>query len=175
MNRQGNGAARIGAQVVLIPALETAALQDENQQFLFLKSLTEPLATAADHHVILALESDLPARTAVTLVEQAKHPALGIYYDTGNATALGYDIVNELFIVAPHLRGIHIKDRTRGGPNVPLGQGAVDFAGFFHALQQVGYDGALILETVVGDDFAASAQANLSFVRERLRQAEAHA
>jgi hexulose-6-phosphate isomerase len=47
---------------------------------------------------------------------------------------------------------VHVKDRILGGTTVPLGEGAADFPSVFHHLAQIGYDGALILQTARAAD-----------------------
>lgn len=168
-------AARVGAGVVLIPLLDAASVRSDTQKAALLARLKGPLATAATHGVSLALESDLPIEEVCALAATADQPALGIYYDTGNAAALGYDIVKEIVSAGPYLRGVHIKDRVRGGPNVPLGEGDVDFGPFLSALASTNYAGPLILETTVGDDWQANARSNLAFVLRGLAQVGAGA
>lgn len=165
----------LGVRVVLIPLLESASLKHLDGQDRFLTRIERPLEIAQAHSISLALETDLPVKDVLDLLERAHSSALGIYYDSGNATALGYDIVDEIRRAAPYLRGVHIKDRPRGGPNVPLGEGDVDFVGFLAALADTNYDGALILETGVGDDWLASATRNLQFMRTHLADVRATA
>ena len=66
------------------------------------------------------------------------------------------------------LVGVHIKDRTRSGENVQLGQGDVDFAAVARGLRAAGYDGYLVLETPgppPGMDAQAANAANLAYIR----------
>ena len=42
---------------------------------------------------------------------------------------------------------MHIKDRTPGGTTVPLGTGNANFPELFNLLDNVGYNGNLILQT----------------------------
>ena len=63
---------------------------------------------------------------------------------------------------------VHIKDRLLGGPNVPLGTGAAPLDAFLAALVDAAYSGPVILETTVGENYAAHARRNLDFVRSRL-------
>ncbi len=56
---------------------------------------------------------------------------------------------------------IHIKD-TDGKP---LGEGRVDFKGVSTAIQDIGYDGYMVLETPGGSDPKASAAQNLAFTK----------
>ena len=116
--------------------------------------------------VTLALESNMPADRYLELVSAA--PLLGICFDTGNRTAAGLDIVSDIAHLARYVRVVHIKDRLLGGPNVPLGTGAAPLDAFLAALVDAAYSGPVILETTVGENYAAHARRNLDFVRSRL-------
>ena len=109
-------ASRLGSHVILLPVLEAAGIHQRSERAQLLESLREVFDLAQAHALALALETDLSAPEQVALVMEAQHPALGIYYDTGNATAQGDDIAADIQVVAPLLRGVHIKDRPRGGP-----------------------------------------------------------
>jgi hexulose-6-phosphate isomerase len=158
-------ASLLGARVVLVPVLEGAAVHDRAEREQLLGALGELLDLAIERGIRLGLEMDVPAPEQVALLAEAGHAALGCYYDTGNAAALGRDISGEIRTLAPFLCGIHIKDRPRGGGNVPLGEGDAGFDSFFPTLRSLGYDGPLILETNPGDDYHGNAKRNLEFVR----------
>ncbi len=161
--------AAAGARTVLIPVLETAEIRSRRDRIELLESLRRPLELAAAHRLRLGLETELPAEEYRKLVEAASHPALVVYYDVGNATAKGFDVASDVRILGPHLGGVHIKDRRRGGPSVPLGRGDVDFAAFFDALAESGYKGPLILQPATNADFLGAAATNLEFVRGHLQ------
>jgi L-ribulose-5-phosphate 3-epimerase len=165
-------AASMGVLVILLPVLEASEVQTEAQKTQLLESLSEPLALAAENRIRLGLETELPAPEYSDLIEQANHPALRVYYDVGNATAKGFDIAADIRRLSPFLCGVHIKDRRLNGPNVPLGQGNANFSQFFHAISKARYTGPVVLETAVGNDPVAVAEAHLKFVRERLALAE---
>src|SRR5262245_39403699 len=123
----------------------------------------------------LGLETELPAEDYRTLVEAASHPALVVYYDVGNATAKGFDVASDIRVLGPHLGGVHIKDRRLSGPSMPLGRGDVNFAAFFEALAEAGYEGPLVLQPATNADFLGAAAENLSFVRNHLQAASPRA
>lgn len=160
--------ARVGIGVVLVPLLEDGAIRDDRERAAVLDALRPATALAAALGVRIGLETDLPAQAVGELLGQAAAPALGAYYDTGNAVAIGADVVADLQALGAALVGIHIKDRRRGGPSVPLGQGEVPFAAMFAAAAAVGYHGPFILETPAGHDPAAAARAQLAFVRSQI-------
>lgn len=71
-------------------------------------------------------------------------------------------------MLAPWLRGVHVKDRPRGGTTVPLGSGGVNFPIVFRALDRAGFAGPVTLQTARGGDEAELARRNLRFVRSLL-------
>ncbi len=162
--------AELGIKTILIPVLENCEIHTEAERALLIESLYEPLALAAKYSINLGLETELPVADLLSLMKQAGHSNLGIYYDTGNNTAQGYDITFAARALSSFFVGVHIKDRKRGGPNVLLGQGDADFAGFFAVIQQAGYAGPLILETTFGDDPIEAARAHRNFVYNSLNQ-----
>jgi L-ribulose-5-phosphate 3-epimerase len=163
----GNSA-RAGIKTILLPVLETCEVRDESEKLSLLQALAEPLELAQKLGVRLALEMELPGDEYRAFLERASHPALGAYYDSGNNTARGYDIVSAVHDLGHYLFGVHIKDRLVGGSSVLLGQGDTDFAGFFPALQAVGYAGPIILETPLGSDPLLTARNHQAFVRSYL-------
>lgn len=108
------------------------------------------LATLAGRGVELAVESVLPAESLLKLIEGSP---LGVCYDTGNQTAMGFDITSEIHMLGPRISHVHVKDKRRSdGQNVILGTGDTDLAGAFAALRAVGYTGEFTLETNRGSD-----------------------
>jgi L-ribulose-5-phosphate 3-epimerase len=159
-----NRAARVGISVILVPALEVSEIRTEAEKAKLLDSLNKPLALAAAHDVRLGLETELPAPEYSDLIERASHPALGAYYDTGNATAKGFDIAADIRRLSPFLCGVHIKDRKRDGPSVLLGHGSTDFSAFFEAIVRIKYKDVFVLQTALSEDYIGVATAHLEFV-----------
>lgn len=144
--------AAVGGRVLVVPVLEGAAIRERAEMIELRNALDGPLEVAAAHHIMLALETDLPATELRALVEHRLHPSLGVCYDTGNSAAQGCDVAHDIAVLAPHLAVVHIKDRLRNGISVRLDQGAADFGAFCAAAAAAGYTGPLVLETPVGND-----------------------
>ena len=85
-------AASVGIRTILVPVLETCEIRTPQEKSELLDALRQPLAIADAKGVSIGLETELPAGDYRALVEEAAHPALGIYYDAGNAAAKGYDL-----------------------------------------------------------------------------------
>jgi L-ribulose-5-phosphate 3-epimerase len=158
-------AAEIGARTVLIPVLEISELRTATERDLLLDSLHRPLEVAARHGVTLGLEMELPHKRYLEIVELKPHRNLGIYYDVGNATAAGYNPASDLCAFGRHLVGLHLKDRRRNGPTVPLGEGDTDFVAVVTALKQIKYAGALVLEAASGAEYLDVAFRNHRYIR----------
>jgi len=157
-----------GIRTVLLPVLEAAELRSASDKAALLASLETPLDLAARLGLRIGLETELPAAEYRDLVLAGSHPALGVYYDVGNATARGFDAPEDVRVLGPWLVGVHLKDRRRAGPSVPLGEGDVDFAAVFEALRQVGYRGPLVLQPAMRASYLEDARVQLTFVRDRL-------
>jgi hexulose-6-phosphate isomerase len=166
------GAHRIGADVLVLPFLESNAFASMADAVGVLRWMAPVLDRAAAAGVGVAIESDWPAEHLHVLLDVAAHPALGVCYDTGNAAASGFDLESEIRALGTRLTAVHIKDRRHGGGSVPLGSGDVDFDAVAVALVDIGFTGRLIMETPAGADPIASATANRAFLEARLRDCQ---
>jgi len=72
----------------------------------------------------------------------------GINYDSGNSSALNYNITDEL-IYFDHVYNIHIKDRKFNGRSVRLGTGNLRLDNLILNLKKRRYKGNLILQTYI--------------------------
>jgi hexulose-6-phosphate isomerase len=158
-------AAEINASTILFPVLEISELRTDFERDLLLEAIQKPLQIAAENEIGIGIETELSYPAYRELVEMHPHSNLGVYYDVGNATAAGHRAEIDLKELAPHLLGVHLKDRRRGGPSVPLGEGDTDFHAVFATLAGVNYRNHLVLEAASGPDFLAHARRSLDFVR----------
>uniref|UniRef100_Q01TX5 Xylose isomerase domain protein TIM barrel n=1 Tax=Solibacter usitatus (strain Ellin6076) TaxID=234267 RepID=Q01TX5_SOLUE len=101
-------------------------------------------------------------RATAALITAAGASSLRINYDPGNVAWLeNRDPLDEFAAVAPWIANVHVKDlrplvRGAGFPEwVPAGEGMVDYAAHFRALQAMGYEGPVSLEPHM--DFSADA------------------
>jgi sugar phosphate isomerase/epimerase len=101
-------------------------------------------------------------RATAALIAAAGVSSLRINYDPGNVAWLeNRDPLDEFGVVAPWIANVHVKDlrplaRGAGFPEwVPAGEGMIDYAAHFRALQAQGYEGPVSLEPHM--DFSADA------------------
>lgn len=153
-------AAELGAGAILVPFFgrgELVSDADLDRSAVAFRALC-PLAAQQD--VTLAYEGTLPAERVRLLAERVDSLAFGCYFDLANAVGRGLDPATEIRTLGRLVRRVHVKD-TRARPgDCPPGLGQVDFAECARALQEIGYDGWLVLETppapspVVGRDLS---------------------
>jgi hexulose-6-phosphate isomerase len=155
----------IGAPTVLIPVLEAAEVRSPSEVKALLDALEDPLTVAEARGITLGLETELPAAEFLGLLSSSESPACRAYYDTGNAAAKGFPIVQDVKTLGPYLCGIHLKDRRYGGGSVPLGTGAVDFDGVLKVLDATLYDGPMVLQAASGPAYLELAQQQAAFIR----------
>ena len=142
-------AKQIGAENIEIPLVDNSSMKTAEEKELFIKSLEECLPRAKELNLTISLETDLPHKGLLGLVEQC---GIKITYDSGNSSSLGYDPYEEISTYGKYLANVHVKDRVLGGNTVPLGTGNADFDKLFRGLKETGYKGSFILQAARGEE-----------------------
>jgi hexulose-6-phosphate isomerase len=173
MKRVIAAAAEVGAGRILIPLVEQAALPTQELRDGFVHSIRQCVSVAEAHHVVLALEMEIPGPEYAAFVQSVGHPSVRACYDTGNSTAQGFDIGTDIVDVIPYLDAIHVKDRLVRGTSQPLGSGQANFEGLFDALARHGFHGDVILQHYFASDPMFDALRSLNFVKVGFARAEA--
>jgi len=138
--------AEIGANLIGIPLLDNSSIKNKEEEIKFIKSLFLCLPFAEKYGIKVALEADLKPKRLLKLIETINHPLVGINYDTGNSSSLGYDHKMEIETYGRYIINVHIKDRIFKGTTVELGKGDAKFDIFFKALKNTNYSGPFILQ-----------------------------
>ncbi len=151
----------MGVRVVLLPffgrcALETPAEMDKVGDIL------KELAPAAEKAgVILGLEDTISAPDNVRIMDRTQSSSVLTYYDVGNSTNNGFDVVKEIrWLGKARICEVHLKDNPHY-----LGEGKIDFKAVIDALTDVGFDGWAQLETDSPASVEADMRRNLKFIR----------
>lgn len=145
-------AKQIRAVDIEIPLVDNSSLKTEEEKDLLAKSLKESLPKAKEAGVTIGLETDLPPKELLALVQRFDDPFLKITYDSGNSSSLGYDSYEEISTYGKYLSNVHIKDRILGGTTVPLGTGDANFNKLFQGLKEQGYKGSFTLQAARQED-----------------------
>jgi L-ribulose-5-phosphate 3-epimerase len=152
----------MGVRVVLLPFFGKGALETPAEMDKVGDILKEVAPTAEKSGVILGLEDTISARDNVRIMERTKSPAVLTYYDVGNSTKGGFNVVEEIrWLGNARICEVHLKDNPHY-----LGEGTIDFKAVIDALADVGFEGWAQLETNCPVSVEADMQRNLKFVRE---------
>jgi sugar phosphate isomerase/epimerase len=153
----------LGVKVILLPFFGRGALLTTTEMDYVGDALREIAPAAERAGVILGLEDTISAKDNVRIVERARSTAVLVYYDVGNSTEAGFDIIKEIrWLGRDRICEVHLKD----DPHF-LGQGKIDFGAVVDALVGIGYDKWAQLETdcptgSVENDMTT----NLKFIRQ---------
>jgi L-ribulose-5-phosphate 3-epimerase len=158
----------LGARVILLPFFGRWALSSTAEMDRVADILRELAPAAERAGVVLGLEDTIAARDNVRIMERAKSPAVLTYYDVGNSTNNGFDVVEEIrWLGRDRICEVHLKDNPHF-----LGSGRIDFVAVIGALADVGFDRWAQLETdSPTGDVAADMAVNLGYVRRLMASA----
>ena len=155
-------AKNLGVKVILLPFFGRGALQTQAEMDYVGDALREIAPAAERSKIILGLEDTISAKDNVRIMERAKSRAVLTYYDVGNSTNNGFNVIEEIrWLGRDRICEVHLKDN----PNY-MGQGKIDFTAVVDALADIGFDKWAELETdcptkSVENDMAI----NLKFIR----------
>jgi acetyl esterase len=156
-------AVELGADALLIPFFGRAELHGEAELRRAAAALRPLCKAAGERGVSLLYEGTLPAEGVRDLAALVGSDAFGCYFDTANVVTRGLDSSNELRRLGELVRRVHVKDVRVTVNDCPPGLGLVDFPACAEALDEIGYDGWVVLETPPGPPELVAR--DLSFVR----------
>lgn len=153
---------KLNAKVMLLPFFGKGAIEETREQDYVADVLKELAPEAHKAGVTLGLENTISAEANARILDRVKSPGLKVYYDVGNSTNRGFDILKEMrWLGAARIAQIHLKDRGY------MGQGSIDFPAVVRTIDEIGFRGFANLETgspsgSVEDDM----RKNLAYLRQ---------
>jgi sugar phosphate isomerase/epimerase len=151
----------MGVRVVLLPFFGKCALQTTEEMDRVGDILKELAPAAEKAGVILGLEDTISARDNVRIMDRTQSSAVLTYYDVGNSTNNGFDVVKEIrWLGSARICEVHLKDNPHY-----LGEGKIDFQAVIDTLADVGFAGWAQLETDCPVSVEADMRRNLNFIR----------
>jgi sugar phosphate isomerase/epimerase len=152
---------------MLLPFFGKGALTTHAEMDYVGDALREVAPQAEKAGVILGLEDTISARDNVRIMERTRSQAVKTYYDVGNSTSNGFDILGEIrWLGKDRICQFHLKDNPHY-----MGQGKIDFPAVVQAIAELGFEGFANLETSspsksIEDDMAK----NLAYIRGLLKR-----
>lgn len=155
---------KLGARVILLPFFgEGQMLTTQEMHFVadFLKREAAPEAEKAA--VVLGLENTNSAEDNARILDRAQSPGVRVYYDVGNSTRGGFDILGEIrWLGGERICQFHLKDNPHY-----LGEGSINFPAVIDAIADIGFRGFANLECEAPSRSVENdMRRNLGYVRE---------
>jgi sugar phosphate isomerase/epimerase len=118
--------------------------------------------------VILGIEDTISAEDNVRMIDRARSKNVMVYYDVGNSTEAGFDIIKEIrWLGKERICQFHLKDNPHY-----LGEGTIDFVPVMHTIRDIGFSGYANLETDAHKQtLEADLRRNLLYIREVMKTA----
>ncbi len=134
--------AAMKVNMVLIPFFGKGELRKDPAGLASVIEKLKRLAPRAEKAgVVLGLESYLSAPENLAILKSVGSPAVKVYYDVGNSHDVGNDVAREIKELGNRICQFHAKD-TKG----LYGKGSMDFNAVRQAMEEIGYDGWLVIE-----------------------------
>lgn len=152
----------VGTKVLLVPFFGPWALNTQAEKDHTGDALRDLGREAEGAGVVLGLENTISAEDNVRIMERSRSSAVKVYYDVGNSTNNGFDILREIrWLGKDRICQIHLKDKGM------LGEGQIPFKAVMQAIREIGFEGYANLETGVRSPatLEADQKQNLEYIR----------
>jgi L-ribulose-5-phosphate 3-epimerase len=159
----------LGVEVLLIPMFGKWAILSPAERDYVGDAMRDLGPEAEKAGVILGLEDTISAEDNVRIMERSRSKAVLVYYDVGNSTRNGFDVVKEIrWLGKSRICQIHLKDN----PGY-MGEGKINFTEVVKAIADIGFTGYANLETDTRPDSTVEAdmKRNLAFIRREISRA----
>lgn len=152
----------IDTRVLLLPFFGKWALKTAAERDYVGDALREIAPEAEKANVILGLEDTISAEDNVRIMERSGSKNVLVYYDVGNSTKAGFDIVKEIrWLGKDRICQFHLKDNPHY-----LGEGTIEFRPVLQAIKDIRFVGFANLETDAKKDaVSADMTRNLDYIK----------
>lgn len=154
-------------RVLLLPFFGRWAIKSDAELAHVGDALREVAPEAERAGVILGLEDTISAEDNVRIMELSRSKNVLAYYDVGNSTKAGFDVVKEIrWLGKDRICQFHFKDNPHF-----LGEGTIQFGPVVEAIRDIGWSGWANLETDTRPgELDADMRRNLGYIRHIVEQ-----
>ncbi len=154
--------------VLLLPFFGRWALKTRDEMDYTGDALKDLAPEAGKAGVILGLEDTISAEDNVRIMERSQSKNVLVYYDVGNSTIAGFDVVKEIrWLGKDRICQFHLKDNPHY-----LGEGGIRFPPIIQAIRDIGFSGYANLETdAPAGALESDMRRNLTYIRKVIDQA----
>ncbi len=156
----------LGTKVLLLPFFGRWALKTQSEMDYVGDALRDLGPEARKAGVILGIEDTISARDNARIMERSRSQNVKVYYDVGNSTVAGFDVVKEIrWLGRDRICQFHFKDNPHY-----LGEGKIRFGPIIRAIKEIGYTGWGNLETDAHPQMLeADMRRNLLYIQRLIR------
>ncbi len=158
----------LNAKVLLLPFFGPWALQSKDEMDRVGDVLRGLAPEAEKVGVILGLEDTISAEDNVRIMDRSGSASVLVYYDVGNSTKAGFDVVKEIrWLGKDRICQFHLKDNPHY-----LGEGDIQFPPIVQVIRDIGFSGYANLEVDAHpNQLEADMRRNLTYIRKIIEQA----
>ena len=136
-------ARKLNARVVLLPFFGKGGLTTKEEKDYVGDVLRDIAPEAQKQGILLGLENMISAEDNVRIMDRCRSEAVKVYYDVGNSTNAGFDVLKEIpWLGASRICQFHLKDNPHY-----LGEGKIAFPDVMRLIGNLGFAGFANLET----------------------------
>jgi len=158
----------MGVKVILLAFFYNGNLKNDVEGTKeTIKRLKKVASKAEDTGIILGIESWLSAKEHMEILDAVNSPNIKVYYDVANSNKMGYNIYEEIrWLGKKNICEFHAKEN-----GFLLGQGKIDFQEVRRAIDDIGYEGWVQIESAIPEnaDMFESYLLNNTYMRSILR------
>ena len=136
---------KLNIKFVVIPLVDQSSIKNKTEERTIINFFDEILKKEYKKITIL-FESDYKPKQLLNFIKKFKSKNIGINYDSGNSSSLGYNFDSEK-IYFKFIKNFHIKDRLLHGKTVRLGNGNAKIKKILQFFKKKKYKGNFILQT----------------------------
>jgi L-ribulose-5-phosphate 3-epimerase len=153
----------LGLGIVMPPCFAAGDVHMENKREVdgLIRALRQVAPKAEKQGVVVALENTLSAEDNMKIIDRVASPAVKVYYDVGNSTDKGRDVLKEIRALGKLVVEFHAKD----GNNM-LGHGRIDFKQVRKALDDIEFSGWIQIEAAAPHGLIPDYTADAKYLRE---------
>jgi len=158
----------LNAKVLLLPFFGRWALENKDEMDHVGDVLRDLAPEAEKAGVTLGLEDTISAEDNVRIMDRSRSASVLVYYDVGNSTKAGFDVVKEIrWLGKGRICQFHFKDNPHY-----LGEGNIQFPPIIQAIRDIGFSGYANLEVDAHpDQLEEDMRKNLAYIRSVIQSA----
>ena len=158
----------LNAKVLLLPFFGRWALENKDEMDHVGDVLRDLAPEAEKAGVTLGLEDTISAEDNVRIMDRSRSASVLVYYDVGNSTKAGFDVVKEIrWLGKDRICQFHFKDNPHY-----LGEGNIQFPPIIQAIRDIGFSGYANLEVDAHpDQLEEDMRKNLAYIRSVIQSA----